>query len=155
MKELLVTLVIAGIFAGPAFAKSNEYNFNTCKYNFYSNVDPFSNQSRVAPVVTTNPGIGANGAAAERMRTSIPVSIYEQTPQRTFTMQVRRPQRQVVTNYRPQQQQPVNYFYVPGQNNRSAQNNGQNTTAQTSVGVKYNSSSGAFSYDSVNTNTNK
>jgi len=149
--KLSVVVATVGATATAVEAKSNEYNFNTCKYNFYNNVDPFSRQSKTAPVVTTNNGIGQVGASAEQMRTSIGASVYSQTPQRTITIQNRRPVQIVNRNYQVQQQQPVGYYYQPGQNN-SAQN------TQGGVGYQF-TAGGAATYDSASnsattTNTN-
>jgi hypothetical protein len=150
--RILATMVIVTSFASPAFAQRAEYNFNTCQYNFYGQVNPMVRQSFSAAPVNMNPGIGQAGASAERLRTSIPVSIYEQTPQRTLTCDNLRLQswgrkkvnvQQQLQLQQFQQQQPVGYVYVPGQNGRAAQSTGQG-------GVDYQfNNSGAAVYDSV------
>lgn len=149
--KLIALVMISTTIASPAIAKSFEYNFNTCTYNHYTNVDPYSRQPAYAPSAPINQGIGQPGAAAENLRTSIPVSLYEQTPQRTITIPNRRPQRKVINtnNYQPIQQQQMGYVYIPGQNGKAAQNYNQG-----GIGYQYNSS-GAATYESVSSDSSK
>ncbi len=150
MKTILTTLVVLCFFASPALAKRYEYNFNSCTYNTYDSVNPMNKTPIYAPTGSLNQGIGNTGASAEKLRTAIPMSLYEQTPQRTITLT--NPKRQKtrlvqVNNYQQQQRQA--YYYVPGQNGQATQNSNQS-----GVSYQYNSS-GAATYSSADNNTNK
>lgn len=154
---LIVILVIASTVAAPAFAKSTQYNFNTCRYLFHGNVDAMNNKgictggsgpANAGPVL---PGGATVGSAAEQLKTGMNVSVYQQTPQRTITLPTFQPKRQIVypNNYQRQPQRPVGYFYVPGQNGGAVQNSNQS-----GVGYQYNSSNGAATYNSVSSGSN-
>jgi hypothetical protein len=151
--KFLAVLILVSAAAGPACAKSNEYNFNTCKYNFYNNVDPFSRQPTTAPNIVLNQGIGQSNAATENLKNSINVSVYSQTPQRTITLQNRPVQtRTMRPNYYQQQQQPTGYYYVPGQNGNAANYSETNVTYQIngSGAATYSTGSGAVNNNGSN-----